>query len=49
RGILTCGSHAESAATSDKTRLKTAEGPSLHGFISWEIRCIWFCGWRTIL
>uniref|UniRef100_A0A0D3HE75 Uncharacterized protein n=1 Tax=Oryza barthii TaxID=65489 RepID=A0A0D3HE75_9ORYZ len=25
-----CGSHAESAATSDKTGVKTTEGPSLH-------------------
>ncbi len=34
-----CGSHAESAVTSDKTGVKTAEGPSLH----------WFCKIRDAL
>jgi hypothetical protein len=27
------GSHADSAATSDKTGLKTAEGPQVSGFV----------------
>jgi hypothetical protein len=29
---LTCGSHADSAATYDKTRVETAEGPFMTGF-----------------
>nr|BAD37748.1 hypothetical protein [Oryza sativa Japonica Group] len=32
RGILTCGSHVDSAATSNKIGVKTTEGPSLHWF-----------------
>jgi hypothetical protein len=28
------GFHADSAATSDKTRVKTTEGPKINGFIS---------------
>lgn len=36
------GSYAESAVTSDKTRVYT-------GFVSWEMRYIWFLGLMMIL
>ncbi len=38
------GSHADSTAISDKTWVKTTEGPKLNDFVSWEMPYIWFYG-----
>jgi hypothetical protein len=43
------GFHAESAATWDKTGVKTANGPFLTGFVSWGTPDVRFYGWGTIL
>ncbi|BAS77643.1 Os02g0216150, partial [Oryza sativa Japonica Group] len=43
------GSYAESAATWDKTGVKTAEGPFVTGFVSWGTPDVWFYGLGTIL
>ena len=34
---LTCGVHADSAVTSDKTGIKTTEERKVNGFVSWDI------------
>lgn len=49
RGILICGnprgSHTDSAVASDKTRVKTTEGPKVNGFCKLKDVYIWFYNW----